>query len=207
MIKSYKSQSFFRRLSFSFETSFKQNKWKLVVSSLLIVCGLVGGVIVATKTNLYGSFKAISEIDVKGFENGFVASSSAFLSRTFSLLFNILLLTACSFTVFTMPLAHLLLIYRGYLFGLNFALIFVFYGFGSIITAVLVILPCQLVTLFALCLFFHIIYRQNSNCKKYGSADFNRVIFVFASFLIVFLLNLLETTLLVLLSGKVILVL
>ena len=207
MIKSYKARSFFSGLCFSFETGLKKNKWKIILTIVLMIAGIVGGIVVATKTNAYNSFKAIQEIDVNGFEKGVVASSSAFLSRTFSLLFNVLLLVICSFTIFTMPLAEILLIYRSYLFGLNFALVFVFYGFGSLLTAIVVILPCQLLTLVVLAVFYILLANENSLCKKYGSGDFNRVTFVLVSLLILFLINVLETILLVLLNGKVILVL
>ena len=207
MIKSYKTRSFFSGLAFSIETGLKKNKWKLIFTFLLMILGIVGGIVVATKTNAYNSFKAIQEIDINGFEKGVVASSSAFLSRTFSLLFNVLLLTLCSFTIFTVPLAELLLIYRSYLFGLNFALIFVFYGFGSLLTAIVVILPCQIITLIILAVFYFLLFDQNIACKKYGTGDFNRVMLVLLCFLVLFLLNGIETILLILLNGKVILVL
>lgn len=206
MIKSHKFKSFFSGISFSMQSAVKENRWKIVLSCLLAIAGIIFGVVVAVKTDVYGSFKAIQEINVSGFEKGFVASSSAFLSRTFSLLFNILLLTLCSFTVFTMPLAHLLLAYRAYLFGLNFALIFVFYGLGPMITAIVVILPCQLLTLFCLVSFYILLSKTNSNCKKYGSTESNRFLIILFGFLLVFLINLIETILLVLLNGKVILI-
>ena len=207
MIKSYKIRSFLSGLSFSVETGLKKNKWKLIFTFILMILGIVGGVVVATKTNVYDSFKAIQEIDVSGFEKGVVASASAFLSRSFSLLFNVLLLTVCSFTIFTMPLAQLLLVYRSYLFGLNFALFFVFYGFGSALTAIVVILPCQIITLVVMAIFYFLLLNQNIVCKKYGTGDFNRVLFVLLGFLLLFLINILETVLLLLLNGKVILVL
>lgn len=206
MVKSCRKQKFVNGLQFSFQTALKENKIKIIFSCLIVVASIIFGVVVAVKTNMYDSFKSLQELDVKGFESGFVASSSAFLSRCFSLLFNLILLTLCSFSIFTIPFAEVLLAYRSYLFGLNFALIFVFYGLGSMITAIVVILPCQIVTTFVLIMFFVLFSKLNSNCNKFGSAECNRFVFFLIGFLILFLLNLTETILLVLLNGKVILV-
>ena len=206
MIKSYKSQKIASGIRFFLQKSIKNNRWKMVFTSILILLAIFFGAVVAVKTDFADSFKALQEINIKGFKDGFVASYSAFFARTFSLLFNILLLTLFSFSAFMIPLAELLLIYRGYLFGLNFALIFVFYGLGSMITAVVVILPCQLLTLFLLMMFYLILANVNSSIKKYGRCECNRFSFVALSFLLVMIVNLLETLLLFLLNGRVIMV-
>lgn len=206
MSKSYKKDAFVSGLKFSFERTFKENKWKILLTSLIVVAAIVFGIVVAVKADFADTFKALQEINIKGFQDGFVASSSAFLARAVSLCFNIILLFGFSFLPYLMIFAEVLLAYRGYLFGLNFALIFVFYGLGSMITAIVVILPCQLLTLAALILFYVIMSKVNSNCKKYGACDCNRLAFFLLGLGVVLLLDLVETILLFVLNGKVIMV-
>ena len=135
-----------------------------------------------------------------------MGSSSAFFSRTLSLSINVIILFGVSFVPILFPLAEVLIIYRGYLFGLNFALIFILYGLGGSLTAIVVILPCQLLTLFILIMFYLILSKINSNCKRFGGTDCNRFLCLLFGFLILVLVNLVETLLLYLLNGQVILV-
>lgn len=206
MKKSYKVNTFLSGLKFSFERTLKENKWKIILTSLLVVGAIVFGVVVAVKAEYANAFKALQEINIKGFQDGFMASSSAFFARACSLIFNVILLFGFSLSPYLLIFAEVLLCYRGYLFGLNFALIFVFYGLGPMITAVVVILPCQLLTIAALVMFHVVMSKVNSNCKKYGSCDCNRFALVIVGLLIVMLLELFETILLFLLNGKVIMV-
>lgn len=206
MIKSYKTHSFVNGLRFSCVSALKHNKFKLILTFAFVLIAIFTGVFVAIKSNNCYHLGQLQEISVGDFYSGFVASSSAFFSRTLSLSVNMLILTALSFSIYLFPLAEILFIYRGYLFGLNFALIFIFYGIGGIFTAVVIVLPCQLLTLFVLIMFYFIFSRINCNCHKFGSCECNRFLFVFVGFLILFAVNLVETLLLILLNGRVILV-
>ena len=206
MAKSYKAKSLISCVAFSCESAIRQNKWKIILTTLLSVAAIVFGIIVAAKADFAQVFKSLQEINIAGFQSGFVASSSAFFARCFSLLFNILLLFLLSLSPFLFPLAEILLAYRGYLFGLNFALIFIFYGLGSMISAIVIVFPCQIATLFVLILFYIILFQQNKNSKKFGSCDCSRGKLILTFAVIVLVLNLVETLLLFLLSGKVIMV-
>ena len=206
MIKSYKSHSFINGLRFSCVNAIKENKVKIFVSFAIVLIAISTGVFIAIKTNSSHNLCNLKEIDLDNFHTGFVASSSAFFARSFSICINVILLTLLSFSPFLFPLGAALFAYRAYLFGLNFALIFIFYGIGSIFTAVVVILPCQIFSLFCLVMFFIVLQKMNSNCKKFGRTDCNRMFFVGVVLLLLLLTNLIETALLCVLSGKVILV-
>ncbi len=192
-------------LRFSCVNALKANRVKIVVTAILILIAISTGVFVAIKSK--GSDLCnLQEISLSDFYSGFVASASAFGARCFSLVVNVLILVALSFSPYLFPLSILLFVYRAYLFGLNFALIFIFYGIGSAFTAVVIILPCQLLMIFVLLMFYLILERMNCNCKKFGGSDCNRLMFILMSFLLLLLINLAETILLLLLSGRVILV-
>ena len=206
MVKSYRGYSFVNGLRFSCSNAIKTNKLKMIVCFLLVFTAICTGVFVAIKAKGAHELCNLREINLDDFSSGFAASSSAFFSRTFSLCANVLILSLLAFAPFLFPLSVFLLVYRGYLFGLNFALIFVFYGVGSALSAIIVVLPCQILTLFVLIMFSIVLQRINRNCKRFGGSDCNRLAFVFVVLLLLILINLIETVLLFFLSGTVILV-
>lgn len=206
MVKSYKTHSFVDGLRFSCVNAIKANKVKIFLTFVFVLIAIFTGVFIAIKVSNARDLCNLHEINLDSFYTGFAASSSAFFARTFSLVINIFLLAILTLSPFLFPLACVLFAYRGYLFGLNFALIFIFYGIGSMVTAVVVVLPCQLLTLFVMIMFYIILQRMNINCKKFGRSDGNRMMFVLLAFLILVLINLVETLLLCVLNGSVILV-
>ncbi len=206
MVKSYKSHSFFNGLRFSCVNAVKANKGKIFLSFVLVLVALFTGVFVAVKFNNSYELCRLQEISIDNFYSGFTASSGAFLSRSLSLIVNGLILVGLSFAPFLLPLAEVLFVYRGYLFGLNFALIFIFYGLGGAITGIVVILPCQLATLFVMIMFYVVFCRMNTNCKRFGHSECNRFVFVLAFLVLLLVINLAETLLLWVLNGKVIMV-
>lgn len=206
MTKSYKTKNFFDGLRFSCAETIKANKKKFVLTVMFVFVAIFTGVFVAIKSNGNQSLGQLQEVDLDGFYNGFVASSGAMAARSLSLLVNVLILTVLSLSKFMLPLAEVLFVYRGYLFGLNFTLVLIFYGIGGIITAVVVVLPLQLVSLFLLVMFYVVLQKCNCDCKRFGRSDCNRIGFVIFMLILLLTINLLETILLVVLNGKVILV-
>lgn len=206
MVRSLKTSSFFDGLKYSCIGAVRANKWKIAVIVALVLCGIGVGVFVAVKYNTSYQLYQLREIDLQDFYSGFAASSSAFLSRTLSLFVNLILIVLLALSPYLFPFACALFVFRAYLFGLNFALIFVFYGIGSLFTAIIIILPCQMLTLFVMILFYLLLRQLNQNCKRYGGVEVNRLVFVIGGFIALVLLNLVETLLLCLLSGRVILV-
>jgi hypothetical protein len=206
MKKSYRMQSFVDGLRFSCESAIKENKMKIVLSFALILVAISTGVFVAIKSNNACELGRLQEINLSNFYSGVTASSSAFFARSFSLLINVAILVVVSLSPFLFVFAEVLFAYRAYLFGLNFALIFIFYGLGSMVTAIIVVLPCQLFTLLAFVMFYVLLQKINTNCKKYGHTDCNRFVFVLVFVALLLTINLAETLLLCLLNGRVILV-
>lgn len=202
----YKSHSFINGLRFSCVKAMKENRVKFILTLILVLIATSAGVFVAIKNTANSSLSSLQEISLDDFASGFVGSSSAFFSRTLSLTINVLILFGVSFVPFLFPLAEVLIVYRSYLFGLNFALIFLLYGLGGSLTAIVVILPCQLLTLFILIMFYLVLSKINGNCKRYGGTDCNRFLFLLFGFLLLIAVNLVETILLYLLNGQVILV-
>ena len=206
MVKSYKAHSFINGLRFSCANAIKANKVKIIITFILILVAIFTGVFIAVRSHNTYSLYNLQEISLDDFYSGVAASASAFGSRTLSLFINVTILVCLSFSPYLFPLSLILFVYRGYLFGLNFALIFIFYGVGSIFTAVIIILPCQLLTLFVMVIFYLVLERMNCNCRRFGKGDCNRLFYILAGFVLFVLINLVETLLLCLLSGRVIMV-
>lgn len=206
MVKGYRTKIFVNELKFSCISAAKACRLKLAITAVLVLICMGVGVFVAIKTNRSYGLCNLKEISLDNFYTGFTASASAFGARCISLTINVAILTGLAFMPALFPLSCALFAYRAYLLGLNFTLIFVFYGLGSIFTAVLIILPCQLATLGALVLFYCLFDRINQNCRRFGRCDCPKWLIVLAGLLIVLAINLAETLLLVVLNGKVILV-
>ena len=206
MLKSYKSHSFINGLRFSIARTVKESRGKFLLTLTLSLIAIFVGIFVAIKYSNSESLSRLQEISIDGYLSGFSVSSSAFFSRTLSLAINVLILFGVSFVPLLFPIAEILIVYRAYLFGLNFSLIFILYGLGGSLTAIVVILPCQLLTLFALILFYLIASKINGNIKHYGKAECNRFLYLLLGFLLLVLINLAETLLLFLLNGTVIMV-
>ncbi len=206
MVKSFRAKGIANELKFSCGNAVRANKVKFFTIVALALAAIAIGVVVAVKSHNNFDLCRLREINLDDFYAGVAASSSAFLSRCLSLLVNVVLICLLSLSPYLFPLACALFVFRAYLFGLNFALIFVFYGIGSLFTAVVIILPCGLMTLLALILFYVILERLNYGCKRYGGAQVSRVAIVISAILILLALNLVETVLLCILSGRVIVV-
>lgn len=206
MGKSYKSHAFFDGIKYSCQNALKQNKIKLIVTLCFVLASICTGIFVAIKANNSYNLSKLQEIDLCDYYSGAVATASAFMSRSFSLLINITLLICLSFSPFCFVLAEVLFVYRAYLFGLNITLIFIFYGIGSMVTAIIVVLPCQLLTLLFLIVFYILLLNINCNRKKFGRCETNRGLVILFGILILILINLVETILLFVLNGKVILI-
>ena len=206
MGKSYKTHSFLDGLRFSCVNAIKTNKIKILISFALVLIAISTGIFIAIKNSHSCNLGQLKEICLVDFASGFAASSSAFFSRCFSLLVNIAILLVLTLSPHLFFLAEILFVYRGYLFGLNFALIFIFYGLGGVVTGIVVVLPCQLLILFAMIMFYIVFQRINQNRKKFGCYECNRLLFVIGFVVLLLLVNLAETLLLCLLNGRVIMV-
>ncbi len=206
MAKSYKMQALKNGLKFSCQSAIRANKIKIIISFVLVLAAICAGIVVAIKAKNAYELGRLQDINLQNFYDGFVLSSSAFFLRCFSLFLNLGILTALAFAPKLSFLANILFAYRGYLFGLNFALIVIFYGIGSIFTAVVIVLPCQIFTLVFMILYFLVLTCINANARKYGYCETNKFLFILVGFLILFAINLAETLLLIFLNGKVIMV-
>lgn len=171
----------------------KHSKLKLILIGTLCLVMLFTGIIVAIKgcDNCDG---------VELFD--FCSFGSSFWGRLLSMVLVALICFGCSFTKWLFPLALLFLSYRGYLLGLNLALIIACNGFVGIVAAVLVILPCQLCVIALISLMYAALCKIRAECIK-GKEMF--LIFII-SLVLLLAVCLIETILFALFSPNIILI-
>lgn len=201
MFKQKKTNSFLSNFSYSFKSRLKECKLRLILTSILVIIGIFIGVFVAIR------LKHEALLD-KAYNYGFIdfsvikiSSLSSFIWRFLSCLFIIILLCLFSLSIFIYPIAELILVYRGYLIGLNLVIIIISGGLSGIFTSILILLPCQFISLVILSLFFCIFSKQIKNCE--GREKWKTLVFAIVFLLIV---DIVESILLILFGANVILV-
>lgn len=163
------------------------------------------GVIVACKTgtnnpdNIFGY--ALKE-------GSFQIITSSFFTRVLSSLLIMLLLFVFSLNKFLFPLGLIILAYRSYLLGLNICFMILLFGFSGAILSVFIILPCHLVCLALLSLFYILALRTRQDYCNFGGYRFakQRLCIGLGFFIAIFVVSVVESILLAILSVNVILV-
>ncbi len=198
---SYKAKSLFSRFKLGFASQCSQTKGRIIVAAVIVLLCFIAGIIVCASTpDFYPADEYI--LDFSGVQSGF----GAFFSRGFSITVILSVTFVFSLTVWTFPLAVLIIGFRGYLLGFNICVLCANFGLSGLLDAVLIVLPCQLCMLLCFVLYFAFITKACQNCKKFGSSGSGRGKMFLLFLIVLMLLNLVETLLLALFSSKVILV-
>ncbi len=198
----------FRQFSFAKDylaESIKLNKIKTLI--LLLCCTLlfITGIIVAVQTgtnnpdNIFGY--ALSE-------GSFKIITSSFFSRLLSLLLIMVLLLIFSLNKLLFPLGVIILCYRSYLLSLNICFMIIIYKFSGALLSIFIVLPCHLLCILVLALFFIVSIKNRQDCHGYKKQFFSRQrLSSMGAFLFcLIVISLLESILLAICSANVVLV-
>lgn len=175
---------------------FKPIKWKVVITAFLILLGFGIGVYFSLSV-VTSDF--LGEDTLLSFFKGQSSSLSSFFYRTLFSILTLVLLWICAKSKWLVPVALLLLFYKGYMLGAEVGSMLKFCGVLGIITSIIIIFPIQIGLLLCYDLFFWGQFCINSSvCLSVGGKRF------FAIFLlIVLLLNIVLTILLWFFSPKI----
>ncbi len=203
-IKSRRKNNIFFNIKNLICDCFYQSKIKFFIIGFVVLVALLTGIIVAIKCYSGSTLADLGRYGLVDMSNGM---TSSFFSRLMSMIFVMLLLFGFSYTKFCMPLALILIAYRTYLIGLNLTIMFILFGLPGMIVSLLIALPCQLIALAIMCVF----YLCQCNCTKefsccHGAKGGQKLQLLILGLICLVLICLIETLLLVLLSAKVILV-
>lgn len=206
-MKSYAAAAKWANLKYSTVGFFKANQFKIIIVSAIVLLAFVTGIFSAVKFVDGESTIAYSDFGIKEFASGNSGTTAMFFERFASYGAVIIVLSLCSLTAFLFPIGVVFLVYRGFLLGLNITFVVVLYGMSGIVTGILIIFPLQLAML-CLLLWFFILARDKCVVKgKYGTKKgVNLAVLMLVFLLLLTLVNIAETTLLVLTSARVILI-
>lgn len=146
-------------------SAFKKNKLKLLIILICTLIALFTGVIIAIKTKSFNVFSTFLG-DVESL------NKTNFWLRLLSMLvvFGFVILGAINdwMSLF----AILFISYRAFLMGGNIALLVMFNGLSGIVISLVVVIPCQLISLALFILFYLLLCEGRIYRKCYGSDRF-----------------------------------
>lgn len=203
MTKKNKNFTFKQCKDFAFE-SIKECKIRAIVLLIVMLVSLITGIIIAIKTHSnWGTANGLGIIDVK--TGGL---TSTFFTRFLSVLFIYLILFGASYISYLFPLAVIILGYRSYLLGLNTCLIIILHGFSGAILSMLIALPCQLLVLFTLAVFYILLCKTTKDYKCFGGSRIKnqKMLICLSALIILFALCVVESILLLIFNAKIILI-
>lgn len=182
----------------------KESKLKFIVTITIVVIAILTGVIVALRTHShYEIGKNYGVVDVTS-----GGLTTTFFARLFSMLLIAAIVCGCSFMHILYPLAMIFLCYRAYLLGLNITLMLILYGLPGVVVSLIVAMPCQLIALIALTLFYLLMTQTTKDFKCFGGSrtPSQRLKIIILTFILLLALCMIESILLWLFSAKIILV-
>ncbi|MBE7082059.1 MAG: hypothetical protein E7378_00045 [Clostridiales bacterium] len=183
-------------LRYAFIEFFNKNKAKIIIAFVIIIFTLLTGIFTAVKLYNLDKDLNLKQFSMYAVLNGNIYTFANFLLRILSALIVLGLLFLFSTTKYTAFLGYLLLAYRAMLLGINCALIILKVGWSGIFISLLIILPCQLLMLILMTLFFILaisLFKTKRTCG-YIPTEYKKI--VLAAFFGVLIVNLIEVLIL-----------
>lgn len=205
-MKNYSFSSKINNFKYSSLYFIKENKIKVFIFSFIFLFALITGIFTITKYLEIGTLSK-DYLLFDYVENDFGKFESLF-NRFLSGGFVLIVISLCSISIILLPVGLIVWIYRAYLIGYNCTILIICYGLNGILTALIVILPCQLI-LSALFLLFFCISLEKLHCRKNkicSCINMNLFKIILLFLLLIFIISLLEFLLLLLFNANVILV-
>jgi len=201
-MKSYATLCKLSNIKYTFLANFKKNKFLYLLVILFSFLGFLTGIFVAIKCGI--TLSTLQDYNLCLYSGSDLASFSYFFTRLLSYTCFLLILSICSLTVYFVPVGLILIAYRTYLAGFNCFLLIILFGVSGAIISILIILPFQILITFIFIIYFILMINRAEQKRKFGSANtsFFKMFLVF--FLILTILNLIETILLITLNASVI---
>ena len=193
-------------LKYKIAEGFRNNKKTCFFIFIVALIGILTGVFTAINYCNGATLINFNDFSLCKYLSGELGSLELFFSRFFSYTVIILIVSLSSLSVFILPINFFLVAYRGYLLSLNVSIMVILYGVGGMMTGLLIILPCQLLSLFLISVYICVANNRAFMKKRYGRCDFKMWDKLLIIIILLTVINLIETLLLYIFSSKVILV-
>lgn len=204
MKKSYSFLCKVSNIKYGLISTYKHNKLIIFIGLFCVLVGLLTGIFVAFKSGITTS--TLGDYNLQIYSCQEYADIHSLLSRIFSYLCVLLILTVCSLTVFLTPIGFLTIAYRSYLIGFNCSLMIILFGVSGAINSLIIILPFQLASMLVFLVYFVLRLNISVQKRKIGSSDLNASKVFILTLIILILLAIVETLLLLLFNAGTILV-
>lgn len=186
---------------------FSQNKFYFIICALFCLVGLLTGIFTAVKIFNLGEEEIFESFNITYQLEDLENFSSNFFGRLLSYEIVLILLFIFSLNPALYIFGWCLLAYRAFLITINCVMIILIFSFNGIIKSLLIILPCQILMLAVLMLFFCYMCKRMKINKFLKCGKFSNILFpILLASLCLSLINLLETLLLLIFRSSVILV-
>lgn len=183
----------------------------IIILSCVIVTGLTIGIVTGFRIQ---SSLSDAEANTRILTSLFYGTNKTFFMFINAILqtcFFTVIILACNLHIFAMPLNHLFLLYRGYVFGLNVIILFLNIGITGIVFVVAVFIPIQLILIAFLIAKSSVLNNLCIQCRRTGSTllkhhgfntSLNHVLIIFAGS---FVIRIIEFILLIIFSQNLLL--
>jgi len=189
-------RSFFCNAKYSFVEWLKKYKILIIISLIILLIGVLTGILTAIKLNNLDADIELSDFSMYSIIDSSIYKFSHIFIRLISVVIFSLLLLLCSIKPFLIPFGLFVLAYRAYLLALNCVFIIINIGFGGYLFLFLIIIPCQLLILSLLVLFYCYLLDIFAEKKKFGCCQKGKVKSIWWFFAIFIIICLLESLLL-----------
>ena len=183
-------------------SNFKKNKFLYFITFLFAGIGLLTGIFVAFKCGI--TLSTLNDFNLHIYTSNELALFSYFFTRLASYILFLLLLFICSLTVYLVPVGLILIAYRTYLAGFNCILLLTLFGISGAFTSIIIILPFQLIITLLYIVYYILLLNRAESKRKFGYCNLSFFKIFFSLFLILTILNLIQTMLLIVLNASVI---
>lgn len=193
-------------LRFCISEFYRKNRWLIWLLGILLVVSLLTGIFTAIKLYNIDNSIELDDYSMNALIDGSVYSFGYFMLRLLSCAILVGLLYIFSLNSFVSTFGVLLLMYRAFLITLNCVLVVIKLGVGGTITALLIILPCQLICSILLTLIFITLINIARERKKCGISNSEYMkLFTILSILL-FVIDIVEIVLLLIFKPTTILI-
>ncbi len=192
-------------VKYKFFDNVREHKKLTLFIILFCLIGILTGIFTGIKYLNGASLISFNDFSLSQYLSGELGSQDLFFSRLLSSSIILIIISFSTFCIYLTPINLILLTYRGYLLSLNCTLIIVLNGLGGILSCLLIIIPCQILSLIILSLYCSYAFKTAYIRKKYGTKCKSYKILLL-TFLLLLLLNGIETLLLYLFSSNIILI-
>ncbi|MBE7074426.1 MAG: hypothetical protein E7376_00375 [Clostridiales bacterium] len=202
----YNKESRLLNLKYACLEFYNKNKILIIILGLFLIVALLTGIFTSIKLYNLDNDIELEKFSMYSIIDGSIYTFRHCLLRMLSSVVMVGLLFIFSLNGFLSLFGYMLLIYRAFLITLNCTFVIISIGLGGIIGCLIIILPCQLLSLMLQCVIFMIFLNVKKEKKRCGFIDNSHFKKILIFSIVLLIANLLEGGLLIIFKPTTILI-